>query len=428
MALNSSYPPSLNDGVDFDFESTDVKNGSGIVYARNFDGDTLSQKIANAYAALGEGGRILVTPPKDGSVWEWGSNLTLDVNSKENPVEIDCSMGTEIVYRNDGWCLTIDGTDKSIDRRYLVVNGGVWRSTDSANPDGCFQLKDATNAEIHCEIRKFENSNGDSTAVSVESHTNWVESIRLSGRYKFVDRGIDFKPASVTGGSGDDSFVNCLMTKPTIHFNDFGIRIRGNHPGTTLLSSEYFTESNGARCLVLDGDMVKGNVINPRFDNTAQSDDVVAIETGPNYIPSTEITNPQFNLDGGNNTSRFSRNDPNNHVVTLTGESDDITNDGWVIEQPGFGGKIGLVEGDVRVFDDNGDKKYEIDDSGIVRSTSGFGTGNAVRFRDGTNLASKSGIGSPFDGANLAVVDNNGTLELRVKFQDGSSTLLADNA
>lgn len=266
-------------------ESLRSKTVNDVVYAAAFPGSDLSTKVENALASLEETpARIRITPKADGSNWEWASSVTLDP-TEYGGIEIEVDEHVTIEYSGGDYALTLSGVGKTSEQvqegKFVSIRGGKWRSTGD-DPNGCFRLVDIYQARLHPNlIQGFTNASGDAAGITVENRREWSEGTRIRGTIDFCDIGIDFKPASVTGGSGTESFMDTYLEYVRLlSVKEIGVRFRGAHISTTVLNPVVMFDAPDSTGLLFDGAMTGMTVVGPRFDNTATYQNTVAMEAG----------------------------------------------------------------------------------------------------------------------------------------------------
>lgn len=260
------------------------KNNNGVMYAREFDGDDLSEKIENALAALTGGqGRIRVTARDDGQPWQWNNDLTVNTPNYEG-VHIDVDDNVIIEYTGSGVMITFDQDGKHTDdKKRAILTGGHWEAT--ADPEGWCRLKDTILARVAPSVVDFRGgTTPDSTfGVSLENHDRWAESNYISGKY-FAGVGIDSVPVSETGGTnGTDSFHGTRIEDVHIHPSNIGIRCRGNWDFCNFRHPEIFLYGDDAIAIYLDNNRGAGTVVSALKVEQPVGSDGVAIVTGPNF-------------------------------------------------------------------------------------------------------------------------------------------------
>jgi hypothetical protein len=290
-------------GEDPTFESvnaeiTETKQQSGTVFARNCTGEDLSERITDALDTLPNGrGRVRVTPRRDGEPWSWNQELTIDPTAYAGvELEIDHNVVIESSVEN-GYALVCDGnmnyaTPESgysgfNEGDLFKLEGGIWVNVAS-DPDGAFLIRDVQMTKWSPNmILRYQNSAGDATGWLLQNSEGWCELNGLtSARMKYCDRGIDMQPASVTGGSGTESFHSTTIREVSMSgIGDFGVRLRGNTANTKLDQTTVFAGDNGSVGYVFDGEHA-GTVLtavkiedagNTRYDGT------VGFATRSNY-------------------------------------------------------------------------------------------------------------------------------------------------
>jgi hypothetical protein len=258
--------------------------GSGtseVVYAKDQSGTGLDEKVSNALSALDGGeGTILVGPKDDDSSWVWDSNLNIDP-TQYSGVEIKILEGTDIdISGLAGWALTVQIPDANFGgrkvRHTVKIRGGEWDAS-GGTPDGVVRIIDAERIHVdELTVQNLTNGNNDATCVSIECLDNWSEENKVTGcRFggpggEPVDRGIDFKPASVTGGTGTESFDGTFISDIRGTVNDFGIRCRGFVQQSTMVRPIFFGDADNCIGYIFDGGgSYTGTVLtSPKFEVT----------------------------------------------------------------------------------------------------------------------------------------------------------------
>jgi hypothetical protein len=277
-------------------ESATFGEVSGIVYANAQPGATLDEKFQNALGELHhDGGRIVVAPPTDGSVWQWTKNVELVADDPGGGTgggyHLDFAPGTRIMFTGNTNPLTINHPSGSRQRKDVTLTGGFWSGADASNPDGCFHVKSAADTTISAEhIAQFSNSAGDSFGVKFSNYDRFCEKYAVEGfRITGTDVCVDFEPESYLVGqgetaSGTGSFVDGAITDMAFTPHEYGVRIRGEHAANTLRNVAFFPASADATALLIDGSLRNAPLTGLRFDNPGGTAGFDGVVTGPNFV------------------------------------------------------------------------------------------------------------------------------------------------
>lgn len=263
--------------------SVSAREISGTVYARHFDGSTLSEKVKNAIDSLPNGrGRVRVTPKANGEAWEW---RTLRINPLDyNGVEIDLDHNVEIRCTSPDWAITVDTDgDMNGNGRRLRLTGGIWKS-EATDPVGWCRIIDAIeNHVIPNRVERFRNSTNSSTCISIENHDSWSEANLLSGTFE-GDRIIDFVPASITGGSGTDSFHDTKIERLTANIHEWGIRLRGKVQYCHFDKPTLFAKDDDVVGFVLGSGWFDATTVQSmKFEDTVGFENTYGVRTTDGY-------------------------------------------------------------------------------------------------------------------------------------------------
>ena len=240
--------------------STSSGGSVNVVFANQFDGGDLCARVRKALDSLPGGrGRVIIPPKDDGTAWSWDSELQID-KSVFKGVHLDFVSNAAIDYTGSGWPITVTASSSSSDDRRTHITGGQW--TFSGDPDGWCRIKDVYGTEVSPDsVIQCTNSSKTATAVSVENHDYWTETTCIHQCRLEADRCIDFKPASVTGGTGTDSFHETYIAYVDTRGRDFGIRTRGNMDYSHLNRVTFKAGASGWTGLILDHDFMRGAVV-----------------------------------------------------------------------------------------------------------------------------------------------------------------------
>lgn len=185
---------------------------------------------------LGDGvTAISIHEPEDGSAYQWDKDLTIDL-TEHSGVQLEIDDTVNIEYGGSGWALTVIGHNDANGGRSpddtLRLNGGRWIAT--ADATGWLRLDDVFFSDIWPDNVWFENSSGDCYGIVNRNVNAWCEVNDFRGHIE-ADRGIDFRPASVTGGAdGTPSFQGVSLTNLHINARDFAARLRGDWKYTNV--------------------------------------------------------------------------------------------------------------------------------------------------------------------------------------------------
>lgn len=265
-----------------------ARNNIGEMFASEFAGDDLGEKVDNARQYFQEKsaegiepeGTIKITPRSDGDAWLWSTDVVFDVQN--DAVELVIHDDARINYDGNGWALTYENGRSGPWAPRII--GGRWNAT--GNPDGWLRIKDCTQSYIHPrEVNTWENDTGNATCISLENHENFCELTVIAGGYYGGDRVIDSKPVSVTGGEdGTSSFQATSIQNIRAGYNDFGIRCRGNWDYSHIDRPNCFPKNDGAAAFYLDLSHMRGSVITAfQSENVDGVTDPVVFRLGENY-------------------------------------------------------------------------------------------------------------------------------------------------
>lgn len=262
-----------------------IKENTGEVFAREFAGTDLAAKVENALdyltTNLGGRGRIRVTPRNDGQPWTWGSDVVINTNNYYS-VELDIDQSVLIEYPGSGWALTLENPVPSHNYEDISarIEGGHWEST--GDPAGWLKLKDTVGAQVRPREVSFVGGAGTSVGVSIENHVRWAEMNYVQAGKIAADICVDFVPASVTGGTGTDSFQGCRVEHVILSTRAIGIRTRGNLNYCKFDNSQIFLHNTGAVGIELNGEQYRGCTFEA-IKTEEHASDCVSLHTGPNY-------------------------------------------------------------------------------------------------------------------------------------------------
>lgn len=276
---------------DVDAKNNDVNNVGAIEVANmtnvkmvsEYSGSTLAEKVENAHADTPENAKMVVTPKSDGSRWSWGKDVFVSTG------EFDLRIGdsVEIEYPGDGVALTIsrDVNNTAISETTFRFIGGNWYSTGN-DPDGLVKTQDIFGAVIKPhEVQDFYNQSTDAFGIRAENVESWTEMCTFGG-YIDADTPIDFAPASVTGGSGTESYKGTIIEDFECHPKNAGIHFRGHFSNSEFRRPNVWFGGDNAVGFLLDANFKRGcvfvapSVEDPGADTYTGG---VGFKTGSNY-------------------------------------------------------------------------------------------------------------------------------------------------
>lgn len=111
--------------------------------------------------------------------------------------------GAIIDYTGTGICLAIDATSSAATTPKVKVRGGHWKGGSTG--DACFRVTDVTGCEFHgCRVDGYTTG----IAFHIRNLNYWSEQTTIRDCVSSsCQHAIDFEPASVSGGSGTESFA-----------------------------------------------------------------------------------------------------------------------------------------------------------------------------------------------------------------------------
>jgi hypothetical protein len=278
----------LADGTDWHPVDSEGRNPrfrsvNGDQFVSKHPGGTLSERLKSALDSLDGGqGTVYVTPRSDGEPWQWGDPLTLDPLAY-NGIEIIVGHSVEIEYGGDGTMLTFDSNGvHQGDTNQIRLVGGRWVATDDA--EGWLRLKDIILGQFSPQQVDFSaSSNDDCFGVSVENHDLYSEANRIEGDYS-CPVGIQYVPASETGGSGTDSFHDNVIDQAHINASNVGVHLAGIFQYCDLRKVALFGTERGTDLMVLDAPRMDGTVMTAtKWESPPNPGGVTGIVTGPAY-------------------------------------------------------------------------------------------------------------------------------------------------
>lgn len=283
------------------FEAVETKDLAGEVYARNFSGESLPDRLRAALDSLPEGrGRVRVTPKNDGEAWEWSREMTIDPTEYGGVhIDIDDTVVIESEVENgytlicDGQQNYSDGVDSMTGFDYgdnFRLEGGIWLNVAS-NPDGAFLVRDMQKSSWSPQfLRDYTNDSGDATLWTLQNSDGYCELNKLNRcNAKTFDRAIDLQPPSVVSGSSSsatDSFNSTYVGLCTFSSaKDFGIRLRGNTSNMILHQPSVFTGGDDTVGYIFDGEHEGTTVISPKIEDAGTTDSgTVGFKTGDAFL------------------------------------------------------------------------------------------------------------------------------------------------
>lgn len=244
-------------------------------------GEQISEAIKNGYKTIYIHGHV------DNSPWSWGSDVTLNAID-HGGIEIVVDRNTVIEYDGDGVPLTVDNTwdvVESTNAPFKIV-GGLWRSTGET--EGWLQINDAYGSYIHPQEVTFHNSAGDCVAVELRNVDGFCEDTYVSGRYA-TDIGLRTTPASITGGSGTDSFHDTHIAYAWMSTDTVGFHLRGNWANSTFVQPTWQPSDDGSVGFKFETSMCEGlTILSPKLEDASNT------QTGCVGFQTTENFEGQF--------------------------------------------------------------------------------------------------------------------------------------
>lgn len=262
-----------------------AENVNNEVYASEFDGPGLATKVENALSWLNNKtsgqGRVRVTPKDDGTAWTWDKRITID-GAALGGAEIVVDDTVKIEYGGTDWFIIFENSNATPEDNLRIV-GGKWIATGDAA--GWLKIKDMVGGHVAPRYVDTRTASDDAIAISFENHEAYTELNVVEGRYD-TDNGIDFKPASITGGSGTDSFQGTSLRDVTISKlapGGFGIRLRGNMRYSSIRRPNIFPQADDATAIFLDTSDALGMEISAFQAEGNNSTGSSAVRVGSNY-------------------------------------------------------------------------------------------------------------------------------------------------
>jgi len=399
--------------------SSSVTDRDNEINVRALDEPNLSDRVQVALELIDRSGTVRIPRPQGGGTWQWGGQLDISTDNYRG-ITLDIDRGVEIEYGGNGWVMTVTGPSSGGLRNTFAVDGIDAEFRATGNPEGFIRCEDQDHFTVRVNTRDFSNNSGDATAILVRNVENWCEGWKLSGDHRSCDRGVDFAPASITGGSGTESFVDGKIENMAFNTKRFGLRLRGIHKGNVFENLHIFFREDDTVGIFADGFLSNTIFIGPRFDS-GQSGNETAIKTGPNFASahSPLIIGPVFNR-VGNLTARHSEN---HKLLSIKTEPGNIG-----FHNLGHDAKFTVsATGEISVVGESGTEIISTDPNGSIRKIGNWNTGSAQYFNDGINLPSDNGVvqdagdlrqRSP-EGNEIAMHDGSGSPAKSLCFEKG---------
>ncbi|WP_152042622.1 hypothetical protein [Salinigranum salinum] len=403
--------------VDGSFNSLNAPMVNNDVYAANFEGNGLASKVENALDWLrnttaGQG-RVVITPKSDGTAWIWDKDVSVDP-TLWNGIAIECKGNVEVQYPGSGWALTLDTDWSRQNGNFDIqsnITGGRWLST--GDPKGWLRIRDAYKTYVSPRNVDFENSNNTAVGVAVENYAGWAESTHIADTRLFCDICVDFRPASITGGPGTDSYHGTTLENAKFEVRNVGVRARGTFDYSYIDHCSFFAKGSDVTLLQLGWDDTDQK---PRYEATViaackfedpggSSSNTTAIRLGPNYdgfFGPLILGGKMFIKDGQNIKDDSTRNSTITRLAQRNNgvEIQELTSGGTLkfaphTLWPGFALQVDAVEIDRYVDLQNnslrGVKQYssaspnDLHAQEVAIDTNVGGTGDsAILFKDGS--------------------------------------------
>lgn len=245
------------------------------------EGSDLGRQIAQA---IDEGYRALHVHAKaDGSEWTWDTDVVYDT-VESGKLEIVCYDHATIDYTGSVRPLTITGSgdgDGTQAHAFRLV-GGDWCA--SGSPTQWLRVDDQVGFRIN--PREVDYRNTGATCLEIRNDAVYSELGVVEGLYR-GGNGIDFVPASVTGGSGTDSFqsntIRDVNVEPELD-GGFGVRMRGNFRYSEIRRLDASVRGDGGAALVVGSHDTLGTVISGMgVEASGGASDVVGVRTTSSY-------------------------------------------------------------------------------------------------------------------------------------------------
>lgn len=299
----SSWNESVSTGVDPQLNSIQVKDNTGEVFAREFNGAGLASKVENALNSLSNNsqgeGRVRVTPKKDGTPWTWDKDLSIDLIAQSG-AHIDIDRNVRIEYPGSGWAITATGGSPGLQERQssrLTLTGGIWIATGTS-PTGWARIQDTFGTRLDPEYVEFRNGTNDAIGIVLENINQFNEGGRLSGTY-VVDIGLEARPQSyLQSGTGSDSYHDTVIDQIHINAYNTGIHLRGEWQFSQMIKPAIFAKTDNVVCLKLGPGLYSGlTITSAKFEDPARTlTGTIGIQTINGYdgYHSPCLVNPKF--------------------------------------------------------------------------------------------------------------------------------------
>lgn len=274
------------------FDTIMARRQSNIVYAAHFDGPDLSTRVQNALGTLPQGrGKVIVTPRDDGANWEWGSTLSLNAFDHAG-LTIECLDNVTIEYRGDEWCFDISGDPQGRERSGgndvrsgFKLLGGDWLLDESGDIPGWMRLTDMYGAYVSPRsVHRCTNNSTDAICVYIRNVNHFSEGCRIyDTKFQDPDIGVKLEGATVTGGSGSNSFDHFDIDRLHIdHIKNTGIWVDQGRPRASTWSRvAIWQHIDDTRGMFFDAGIQGLTVVQPKFESH-NGENTVGIEIGEN--------------------------------------------------------------------------------------------------------------------------------------------------
>lgn len=287
QALSDQYVGSVQT------DNAQIRDNTGEVYAREFNGNSLDEKIDNALTHLdteyGSHGRVRITPRTDGEPWSWENTLEIRPRAQkgkggmtDSGVHLDFDNNIIIEYSQNGFAIEYWGYEGGWFAP-LRLTGGIWKSV--ANPDGWLQTHDMTASYIHpCSVF-CSNDDNNARCLEIRHYEYWSENNVFSGSYR-GDIGIEFKHGEYLDEvpSNHGSFHGTSLTNFFISTFNKAIVIRGNWSYCNGRNIQMWSSGENANLLTLSAYRMDGTTFNTvKFENPGKHDEVTAIALDEEY-------------------------------------------------------------------------------------------------------------------------------------------------